>query len=105
MNIFKIVVIFLPIVTALVAVRFRNVIAVRIISVGVILIVALLPSAGLLLPNRVALELLGSPQSSDWVRGARGTRDVVQVVFPALIATLAAFAFVAVVPHYVKKTV
>jgi hypothetical protein len=84
---------------ALIAAVFRHLLFVRIGAVAVILLCALLASGALIAPHRIAEALVHrSPQSDEWQRGARDTRDAVYGTLPLLAASFLGLAVLALVP-------
>jgi hypothetical protein len=97
---------YVPIVAVLVAVIARHLLLVRLLAVAVILLCVLLSSGALIAPHRIAEELVHqSPQSAEWQRGARDTRDAVYGVIPVLAASVLALVAMAVLPLRRKPTI
>lgn len=89
----------IPIVTAIGALAFRNRTGIRISAVVVIVASGLSLSGALIAPHRVAEEFVHqSPQTEEWRRGARDTRDAVYQALPILAAAFVGLAALALVP-------
>ena len=88
----------LPLVVAIAAGTASRRVAVRVIAVAVIALCTLVGSGGLVAPHRLAEERLGTRQSSEWIRGARDTRDVVYTFIPVLVSCFCGLAFLALAP-------
>jgi hypothetical protein len=62
-------------------------------------LVAAMTIGALFAPHRVAEELLHeTPQSAEWRRGARNTRDAVYTALPLLASTFVALVLLALIP-------
>lgn len=95
---FKIAVILLPLVAAVLAGTMRDRIAIRFVALAVIVLSFLLGSVGLIAPHRLAEQRNRNGSTSDWEQGARDTRDVVYAFIPILGASFAAAVFLAIRP-------
>lgn len=99
----------LPIFAVAVALTFRGFLVVRYAAVGIILFVLWMNVGGFLAPHRVAEELIHtSPQTDEWHRGARDTRDVVYRGLPIAGIGLISLTILSLVPvnenHNPRKT-
>jgi hypothetical protein len=88
----------LPIAAAAVALLFRDNPWIRRSSV-VIILIAFGSILGLLIaPHRLAEELLGSPPGSEWLMGARATRDIAHDAIPVVVSAVLSLAVIALLP-------
>ena len=99
----RIVIALVPVVVGVVALRFRHSRAARFSAVAATLLSVSTTLGVLLAPHRVAEELVHQrPQSAEWQRGARDTRDAIQGILPALGTSLVVLAILAAIPLYRK---
>jgi hypothetical protein len=97
---------YVPIVAVLAAAIARHLLLVRLLAIAVVFLCVLLSSGALIAPHRIAEELVHqSPQSAEWQRGARDTRDAVYGVLPLLGASFLALVVMAVLPLRRKPTI
>lgn len=95
----KIALTLVPVAGAVAAAMFRHSLAVRLIAVAAVLLSTTMTVGVLIAPHRVAEELVHqSPQSSEWRRGARDTRDAIYGILPVLASSFAALALLAIIP-------
>jgi phosphate/sulfate permease len=95
----RIILLLLPVLAVIGVLAFRGRRGVRFAAVALVLF-AVWPVAGsLIAPHRVAEELVHrSPQSEEWRRGARDTRDAVYQVLPTLVSAFITLAALALIP-------
>ena len=94
----KIVLPLLPVLAVICALAFKDRKPARYFAVIVVLVAAFAVAASLIAPHRVAELVQGSPQSEEWRRGARDTRDAVYEVLPTLASALIALTALALIP-------
>jgi hypothetical protein len=94
----------IPLTAALLAIRFRS-IPVRIVSIAVILIATTALFGAFIASARLAEEITGARQGSEWWQGAADAQAVIRTVMRPLLSTLAALALIAAVPRSVRTNV